>query len=121
MSHEDKELSLTGLSPDLDPERWEGLVGRINASASTLLAARRREASALTLLSAWRRPVLTGALALTAAAVTALMMVPEPETPQGGGIAVAEGVMPGSVAAWIDADVALSMEELIVDVEDYIR
>lgn len=118
MSHEHDELSLSSLSPDLEPERWEALVGRINASASTLLAARRREASALSLLSAWRKPVLAGALALTAAAVAALAVVPQPSVENG--ITVAEGVMPGSVAAWIDADVALSMEELIADVEEYI-
>ena len=64
------------LTPELDPNRWEALVARIVADARPLLEARRRRHSLARTLSGWRRPVMTGALGLAAAATATLLLLP---------------------------------------------
>ncbi|NNM32898.1 MAG: hypothetical protein HKO53_07510, partial [Gemmatimonadetes bacterium] len=63
------------LDPVTDPERWEGLVARINQAAAPMLE-RRRPASLWRTLSTWQRPVAWGSAGLVAAAALALLLLP---------------------------------------------
>lgn len=106
------------LSPELDPGRWEALVGRIVAEARPLLEARRRQYAFAHTLSEWRRPVMTGAAGLAAAAVATLLLLPVAD-PAPVEAALDEVVVPWSVAAWMDGSHTPTVEELILAMEEY--
>jgi len=105
------------LNPETDPNRWEALVARILAEARPMLDARRRQATLAGTLAGWRRPVIAAASGLAAAAVATLMLLPS----EGGAeeVAMAEVMVPWSVAAWIEGSYAPTVEELVVAVEEY--
>jgi len=105
------------LDPGTDPNRWETLVARILAEARPMLDARRRHATLAGTLAGWRRPVIAVASGLAAAAVATLMLLPS----DGGAeeVAMAEVMVPWSVAAWIEGSYAPTVEELVVAVEEY--
>ena len=113
--HDDKTVEL---NPEIHADRWEALVSRINDEAGPLLAARRRRASLGGVLSAWTRPVMTASIGLAAAALLAVVLIPEPVDAEDGA-ALAEAVVPWSVAAWMDGEYSPTVEELIWAVEDY--
>ena len=115
MTEHSNDVPLSSLSPDLDPDRWETLVSRINTAAEPYLDERQRLATPLSVVSSWRTPVLSGAVALAVAGVAALALIPEPEE-----VAVVEAVMPGTVAAWLDGGATFTMAELVADVEAYV-
>ncbi|MDE2805270.1 MAG: hypothetical protein OXN18_09025 [Gemmatimonadota bacterium] len=106
-----------GLDPETDPNRWEALVARIMAEARPLLDARRRQPTLAGTLAGWRRPVIAAASGLAAAAVATLMLLPG----DGGAeeVAMAEVMVPWSVAAWIEGSYAPTVEELVEAVEEY--
>ena len=106
------------LTPELDPGRWEALVGRIIAEARPLLKARRRQHTFARTLSEWRRPVMTGAVGLAAAAVATLLLLPGAD-PVPVEAALDEVVVPWSVAAWMDGSHMPTVEELILAMEEY--
>ncbi len=105
------------LDPVSDPNRWEALVSRIVAEARPLLDARRRRVSLAGTLARWRRPVIAAAGSLAAAAVATLVLLPA----DGGAeeVAMAEVMVPWSVAAWIEGSYAPTVEELVEAVEEY--
>lgn len=105
------------LDPETDPKRWELLVARIMAEARPLLDARRREATLAGTLAGWRRPVVAAAGGLAAAALATLLLLPG----DGGAeeVAIAEVMVPWSVAAWIEGSYAPTVEELVAAVEEY--
>ncbi|MCY3613194.1 MAG: hypothetical protein OXH51_16845 [Gemmatimonadetes bacterium] len=105
------------LDPETDPNRWEALVARILAEARPLLDARRLQPTLAGTLAGWRRPVIAAASGLAAAAVATLMLLPS----AGGAeeVAMAEVMVPWSVAAWIEGSYAPTVEELVVAVEEY--
>lgn len=105
------------LDPETDPNRWEALVAGIVAEAQPLLDARRRRASLAGTLAGWRRPVITAASGLAAAAVATLLLLPG----DGGAeeVAMAEVIVPWSVAAWIEGSYAPTVEELVEAVQEY--
>lgn len=107
----------SGLTPELDPGGWETLVGRIVAEAGPLLEARRRQHGLARALSEWRRPVVTGAVGLAAAALAALFLLPGGDVPVEA--ALDEVVVPWSVAAWMDGSHTPTVEELILAMEEY--
>lgn len=106
------------LTPEFDPGRWEALVGRILAEARPLLEARRRHHTLARALSEWRRPVVTGAVGLAAAAVATLFLLPG-DDPVPVEAALDEVVVPWSVAAWMDGSHTPTVEELILAMEVY--
>ncbi len=106
------------LTPELAPGRWEALVGRIVAEARPLLEARRRRYAFARTLSEWRRPVMTGAAGLAAAAVATLLLLPVAD-PVPVEAALDEVVVPWSVAAWMDGSHTPTVEELILAMEEY--
>ena len=106
------------LTPEQDPNRWEFLVARISARARPILAARRRQHSLARTLSDWRRPVLTTAGGLAAAAMVALLALPRPDAGPAEA-SLAEVTIPWSVAAWIDGSYIPTVEELVQAVEEY--
>ena len=105
------------LDPETDPNRWEALVARILAEAQPMLDARRRHVSLVATLAGWRRPVITTASGLAAAAVATLLLLPG----DGGAeeVAMAEVMVPWSVAAWIEGSYAPTVEELVEAVQEY--
>ena len=105
------------LEPETSPARWESLVARINERARPILDARRRRTVAGTLMG-WRRPVLTGAVSLAAAAVAVLLLLPG-EDDEAVETTFAEAMVPWSVAAWMDGSYTPTLEELVQAVEEY--
>lgn len=105
------------LDPETDPKRWESLVARIMAEARPLLDARRREATLASTLAGWRRPVIAAAGGLAAAALATLLLLPGDSGAEE--VAIAEVMVPWSVAAWIEGSYAPTMEELVAAVEEY--
>lgn len=105
------------LDPETDPNRWEALVARIVAEAQPMLDARRRQLSLAGTLAGWRRPVIAAAGGLAAAAVATLVLLPG----DGGAeeLAMAEVMVPWSVAAWIEGSYAPTVEELVDAVQEY--
>ena len=112
-----RQAAAADLDPETDPNRWEALVARIRAEAQPLLDARRRQSTLVGILAGWRRPVIAAASGLAAAAVATLMLLPS----DGGAeeVAMAEVMVPWSVAAWIEGSYAPTVEELVVAVEEY--
>ena len=106
------------LTPELDPGRWEELIGRIVAEARPLLEARRPRHTFARTLSEWRRPVTAGAAALAAAAVATLLLLPGEDTIPVEA-AFDEVVVPWSVAAWMDGSHTPTVEELVLAMEEY--
>ncbi len=113
----DSRRAVPELDPETDPKRWELLVARIMAEARPLLDARRREATLASTLAGWRRPVVAAAGGLAAAALATLLVLPG----DGGAeeVAIAEVMVPWSVAAWIEGSYAPTVEELVAAVEEY--
>ena len=106
------------LTPELDPNRWETLVARIMAEARPLLEARRRQHTIARTLSGWRRPVMTGAVCLAAAAAATLLLLPA-DDPAPVEASFDEVVVPWSVAAWMDGSHTPTVEELVLALEEY--
>lgn len=105
------------LNPEIQPGRWESLVARINEQARPILEARRQQSLTATLMG-WRRPVMTGAASLAAAAALVWLLLPvdggEPVE-----ATLAEAMVPWSVAAWMDGSYAPTVAELVLAVEEY--
>ncbi|MDE2762142.1 MAG: hypothetical protein OXQ94_01710 [Gemmatimonadota bacterium] len=114
----DHRKEASGLAPETDPGRWEALVARILAEARPLLEVRRRRHSLARTLSGWRRPVVTGAVGLAAAAAATLVLLPGNASPPVEA-SIAEVAVPWSVAAWMDGSHAPTVEELVLALEEY--
>lgn len=106
----------SALDPRVDPDRWEGLVARINDEAAPLLEARRPRSVTQT-LSHWRRPVALGSAGLVAAAAAVLVLMPRAAVD--GPASLTETVMPWAVAGWVDGSYAPTVEELLIAVDAY--
>lgn len=103
-----------GLDPRTHPDRWEGLVARINEAAIPLLVAR-QPLSLAQIVAGWRRPLLLGSGGLVAAAMAALLLYPQAEA-EAEEVTLAAAVMPVTVAAWMEGSYAPTVEELMLAV-----
>jgi hypothetical protein len=108
---------LEPLDPSADTERWERMVAGINRAAADEIT-RRASASdpgVIALLSSWRRPAAAFYAAIAAGAAAILLVQPGGTSP-GTGVAAALGYAE-PVAAWVEADLSPSVEELLFAME----
>ncbi|HEU0302454.1 MAG TPA: hypothetical protein VFR37_23545 [Longimicrobium sp.] len=114
MNIEDGFRDLAPLDPGRDPDRWEAMVAGITAAAAPELARRTRlpAPGMLMLLADWVRPTVSAAALMAAAAGAFLLARP--------GSAGAANSLPSelgysaSVASWVDAQSAPSLEEMVL-------
>ncbi|MGI9628381.1 MAG: hypothetical protein ACR2QM_16220 [Longimicrobiales bacterium] len=103
-----------GLDPRTHPDRWEGIVARINKAAGPLLAAR-QPASLAQIVAGWSRPLLFGSAGLVGAAALALLAFPSISA-EADEVTLAAAVMPWTVAGWMDGSYSPTVEELVLAV-----
>jgi hypothetical protein len=109
------------LDPGRDPDRWEAMVAGITAAAAPELARRARlpAPGMMMLLADWVRPTVSAAALMAAAAGAFLLMGPD-STAEASSLASQLGYS-GSVASWVDAQGAPSVEEMVLDVQGTAR
>lgn len=112
-----------GLTPERDPLRWEALVHSITAAAEAELARRAAQVDPLLLLAGWTRPLLATAATLVILASAALVAVDRGDSDSTGGTtaeapALAEALLPSTLAAWVEGAHAPTAEELVVALEE---
>jgi len=103
---DDERMDLRAFDPARDPVRYERTIGRILDRAALPLAARRARATAMGQITAWWRPMLALAAALTLAAVGVLTQVRPAVAATGradAGVTAALGI-PTVLAAWLGAE-----------------
>ena len=117
MNIDDGFRDLAPLDPGRDPDRWEAMVAGITAAAAPELARRARlpVPGMMMLLADWVRPTV-GAAALMAAAAGAFLMA-RPESAAEPSTLASQLGYSASVASWVDAQSAPSMEEMARDPE----
>lgn len=93
---QDRPLDLSALDPLADPVRFAGLGSRLDRAAADELARRRARLDLWSCLAGWRKPVLTTAGIVAAAASLVLATVPQTTTARTS-LAEAAGV-PGAWA-----------------------
>jgi hypothetical protein len=115
---EDGFRDLAPLDPGRDPDRWEAMVAGITAAAAPELARRQRlpAPGMMMLLADWVRPTVSAAGLMAAAAGAFLLMGPDPAAAESTSLAAELGYST-SVASWVDAQSAPSVEEMVVDVQ----
>lgn len=120
MNEQSEFRDLAPLSPRLDGERWARMTAAIERAAAPELERRRAIAAPgiAWLISEWFRPALSGAIAVASAASLFLALGdPGSATPQlNPGVSDDLGFSE-PVAAWIEADVQPSVEELLLSME----
>ena len=118
MNFEDGFRDLAPLDPARDTERWERMVAGITAAAAPELARRARlpAPGVMMLMADWMRPTLGAAAVMAAAAGAFLLMGPDSAAANSSSLAAELGYST-SVASWVDAESAPSVEELVLDVE----
>lgn len=114
MNIEDGFRDLAPLDPSRDPDRWEAMVGGITAAAAPELARRARlpAPGMLMLLADWVRPTLSAA-AVMAAAAGAFLLTGTDASAETASLAAQLGYST-SVASWVDAESAPSVEEMVL-------
>ena len=122
MNFEDGFRDLAPLDPARDTERWERMVAGITAAAAPELARRARlpAPGMLMLLADWVRPTLSAA-ALMAAVAGAFLLTGADSAAASPSSLAAELGYSTSVASWVDAESAPSVEEMVVDVQGAAR
>jgi hypothetical protein len=118
---EDGFRDLAPLDPGRDPDRWEAMVAGITAAAAPELARRARlpAPGMMMLLADWVRPTVSAA-ALMAAAAGAFLLAGPDSAAESTSLAAELGYST-SVASWVDAESAPSVEEMVVDVQGAVR
>jgi hypothetical protein len=114
---EDGFRDLAPLDPGRDRDRWEAMIAGITAAAAPELARRARlpAPSMLMLLADWVRPTVSAAALMAAAAGAFLLARPDPGA-ESATLASELGYS-ASVASWVDAQRAPSLEEMVLDPE----
>lgn len=117
MNIEDGFRDLAPLDPGRDPDRWEAMVAGITAAAAPELARRARlpAPGMMMMLADWVRPTV-GAAALMAAAAGAFLLAQPGSAAEPSTLASQLGYST-SVARWVDAESAPSVEEMALDLE----
>ncbi len=117
MNFEDGFRDMAPLDPSRDTERWERMVAGITAAAAPELARRARlpAPGMMMLLADWVRPTLSAA-AVMAAAAGAFLLTGSDSAAEAGSLASEMGYST-SVANWVDAESAPSVEEMVLDWE----
>lgn len=118
MNIEDGFRDLAPLDPTRDAERWERMVTGITAAAAPELARRARlpAPGMMMLLADWVRPTLSAAAVMAAAAGAFLFTGTQPATAETASLASQLGYS-SSVASWVDAESAPSVEEMVLGLE----
>lgn len=118
MNIEDGFRDLAPLDPTRDAERWERMVAGITAAAAPELARRSRlpAPGMMMLLADWVRPTLSAAAVMAAAAGAFLVTGTRSASAETESVASQLGYST-SVASWVDAESAPSMEEMMLGVE----
>lgn len=114
MNIDDGFRDLAPLDPTRDAERWERMVAGITAAAAPELARRARlpAPGMLMLLADWVRPTLSAAAVMAAAAGAFLVTQPGALAAEAGSLAADLGYS-ASVATWVEAESAPSVEEMM--------
>lgn len=117
MNFEDGFRDTAPLDPSRDTERWERMVVGITAAAAPELARRARlpAPGMMMLLANWVRPTLSAA-AVMAAAAGAFLLTGADSTAEATSLTAQMGYST-SVASWVDAESAPSVEEMVLDWE----
>jgi hypothetical protein len=102
------------LDPGVDPVRWERVVGLIMEEARPELERRASEASPVVVLLGWTRPVLAMAASIAALCGATLMARAAESQVEAEVPAIAEALVPSSVAAWLEGGQAPTLEELVL-------
>jgi hypothetical protein len=110
---EDGFRDLAPLDPTRDTERWERMVAGITAAAAPELARRARMPAPgmMMLLADWVRPTLSAAAVMAAAA--GAFLVTRPDTPAETASLASQLGYSSTVASWVDAESAPSVEEML--------
>jgi hypothetical protein len=114
---EDGFRDLAPLDPSRDPDRWEAMISGITAAAAPELSRRARlpAPGMMMLLADWVRPTLSAA-ALMAAVAGAFLLTGTESTADPESLAAQFGYST-SVASWVDAESAPSVEEMVLGLE----
>jgi hypothetical protein len=115
---EDGFRDLAPLDPTRDAERWERMVAGITASAAPELARRARlpAPGMMMLLADWVRPTVSAAALMAAAAGAFLVTGARPAAAETASVASQLGYST-TVASWVDAESAPSVEEMVAGLE----
>lgn len=118
MNIEDGFRDLAPLDPSRDPDRWEAMISGITAAAAPELARRARlpAPGMMMLLADWVRPTL-GAAAVMMAAAGAFLLTGTDSAPAEGTSLASQLGYSTSVAGWVDAESAPSVEEMVLGLE----
>jgi hypothetical protein len=110
---EDGFRDLAPLDPSRDAERWERMVSGITAAAAPELARRARMPAPgmMMLLADWVRPTISAAALMAAAA--GAFLVARPGTATAETSLASELGYSSTVATWVDAESAPSVEEMM--------
>lgn len=110
------------LDPRIDPDRWERVVRSVVAAARPELKRLAARRPALALLTEWRRPVLAVAASIIlVAGVTLALRRGQPPAAETELPVVAEAIASSTIAAWLLAEQAPTMEELLVSLNGETR
>lgn len=114
MNIDDGFRDLAPLDPTRDAERWERMVAGITAAAAPELARRSRlpAPGMMMLLADWVRPTVSAAALMAAAAGAFLLTGTRAASAEGESVASQLGYS-SSVASWVDAESAPSLEEMV--------
>ncbi|UCC74690.1 MAG: hypothetical protein JSV86_09110 [Gemmatimonadota bacterium] len=115
----DERIDLSALDPTTDAERFEEVVGRINAAVAPAMAARRAGATVFGQVAGLWRPLLAAAAiaGVISAATLALVQSPAPENEAEIGLAEVIGV-PQQIAQWLRSDESPDPSELLIALEE---
>lgn len=118
MNIEDGFRDLAPLDPTRDAERWERMVAGITAAAAPELARRARlpAPGMMMLLADWVRPTLSAAAVMAAAAGAFLFTGTQTAAAEQDSLAAQMGYS-STVASWVDAESAPSLEEMVLGME----
>ncbi|HEX6042204.1 hypothetical protein [Longimicrobium sp.] len=118
MNIDDGFRDLAPLDPTRDAERWERMVTGITAAAAPELARRARlpAPGMMMLIADWVRPTLSAAAVMAAAAGAFLFTGTQPAAAETASLASQLGYS-SSVATWVDAENAPSVEEMVLGLE----
>lgn len=113
MNIDDGFRDLAPLDPSRDAERWERMVAGITAAAAPELARRARMPAPgmMMLLADWVRPTASAAALMAAAAGAFLVARPDAAAAEPASLASELGYS-STVATWVDAESAPSLEEM---------
>jgi hypothetical protein len=116
---EDGFRDLAPLDPARDPDRWEAMISGITAAAAPELARRARlpAPGMMMLLADWVRPTVSAAAVMMAAAGAFLLTGTDSATAAQPDSLAAQLGYSTSVAGWVDAESAPSVEEMVLDLE----